>query len=200
MKQIAADPYPWPFDGAFSRENTAFLILGYQQRAVDELAAHPALATTTELLERWRDAGGRTFFSRRGVETLSSARRWRNERRQIDRILRRGAPGWALAVEPRDNEPVVDHVGDSAFYASDLDHLLRRANAKNLIMAGLPTDGIVHATMREANDRGYECLLVADACTAHDQAIHQGILKITVFGNGLFGTVAPASVVFEALA
>lgn len=95
---------------------------------------------------------------------------------------------------------MVDHPADNAFIGSDLDHLIARAGADALIIAGVRTEGTVHATMRAANDRGLECLLVSDASASDCARFHDAIVSITTFGNGLFGTVAPAAAVMAALA
>ncbi len=204
MRQIEAEPYPWPFDGAFGTSDTGLLLLGFQTRAVHEHgdAGRHALRNACVIGRAWHARGGRTLTARRGArssEDLPPAVRRRNEGRDRDQILFRDNQDWQLAFEPFAGDAVIDHRGDSVFYGTDLEHMLRTAGIDNLLITGLPTDGIVHATMRDANDRGFECLLVADACACHDPDIHDGILGITMFGNGLFGTVAPTAAVLSVL-
>lgn len=198
--KIEASPYAWPFDGDLSVSDTALLLLGFQLQACREIIAADREAGM--ILVRWRALRGLTLHGMRGMNRLGDLtppQRWRHDHREVDRVQYRGSRGWQGIFNHRPDEPVIDHLGDNAFYASDLDHLLRCRGIKNLIIAGLPTDGIVHATMRDANDRGFECLLVADACASHSPEIHEGILAITIFGNGLFGAAASTAAVLEAL-
>jgi biuret amidohydrolase len=103
------------------------------------------------------------------------------------------------ALDPGAGEPVVERSGDSAFYGTDLAHLLALRATRNLVLAGRPTEGAVHGTMREANDRGLECLLVEDACGSDEPRFHESVLRITRFGNGLFGCTATTAALAEAL-
>src|SRR5262245_37751345 len=91
------------------------------------------------------------------------------------RFLVRGEAGSEIVLElrPRQGEPVIDKTGGSAFFASDLDAILREKKIRNLVVAGVTTDGAVQATMRDANDRGYECLLLEDCCSAFDEEAHR---------------------------
>ena len=198
--QLAATPYPFPFRGAFEASRTGLLLLGFQGAAVDETGAagKAALAAAQALAGRWTTAGGQVFVGRRGVahpHAMPPAVRFRNDRRTKDRILVAGMPGWALVFEP-DPAPqthIFDHPCDNAFIGSELHHLLRRAGVDDLLICGLRTEGCVHATMREANDRGFECALVADASASDEPRFHDAILSVTAFGNGLFGTVTRAA-------
>jgi nicotinamidase-related amidase len=94
---------------------------------------------------------------------------------------------------------MIDHTGDNAFAGGRLDDALARLGARNLLVAGVPTDGLVHATQRAAGDRGYECLAVADASAGTTPERHAAQLRITTFGNGLFGAVADTAAVLAAL-
>ena len=112
-----------------------------------------------------------------------------------------GSSQWQLAPElgAFGDEGRFDHGGDNAFFGTDLEHELKARGIRNLLIAGLPTDGLVHASQRAANDIGFECLAVSDACWGTDLARHQAQLRITTFGNGLFGAVADSTQVREAL-
>jgi len=204
LPPVASRPYPWPFTGTWSMTDTALLCLGVQQDPVRECAAAGMVARLAEFLTRWRSLGGFVLLSRRGYQPaagLPAPVAWRNGRRAVDRILPAGDPGWQIdpALAADGDEPIVDHSGDNAFIGTDLGFLLERRGIRNLIIAGLRAEGVVHATMREANDRGLECLLLEDGTASDSPEAKATILRITRFGNGLFGVTAPIAAVEAAL-
>lgn len=201
---VASRPYAWPFDGRWSMASTALLCLGVQRDAVRECKAGATVARLAALLDRWRGCGGFVVHGRRGFDPtvgLPAPIAWRNARRDADRILAIGDAGWEIdpAVAPRAGEPIVDHGGDNAFLGTDLGFLLARRDMKNLVIGGLRTETVAHATMRAANDLGLECLLLEDGAASDVPGAHETILRVTRFGNGLFGCTAPIAAVTEAL-
>lgn len=98
----------------------------------------------------------------------------------MGRLLVRGEPGHDIIPElyPAPNEPVVDKPGKSAFHYTDFRLLLDVKGVKNLIICGVTTDVCVSNTMRDASDLGFDCLLVADACAAGLQELHDAAVKM----------------------
>lgn len=84
----------------------------------------------------------------------------------------------------------MDKPGNSAFYATDFEHILRVGGIKNLILLGVTTDVCVSSTMREANDRGYDCLLLSDCCDAASEPLHEHTLHSLNHEGGIFGAYA----------
>ncbi len=109
----------------------------------------------------------------------------------LGRLLVRGEPGHAIIEEaaPLPGETVIDKPGFGAFYATDLELILRSAGISRLTIAGVTTDICVHSTLREAVDRGFDCTTVADACAAGDPAIHDAMLACIAGEGGILGSV-----------
>jgi nicotinamidase-related amidase len=197
---IDANPYAWPFDGHWSQSDTALLLLGFQTQAVIDLDAAPQLQVAASVLAVATERGLCVVASRRGSVDGQSAIA-RRRRTLGDTVHPVGSSAWMLATQlalPQ-TAIIVDHAGDNAFFSSDLEDQLRGRGVRNLLIAGLPTEGLVHATQRAANDMGFECLTLSDACKGTDKDRHHAQLRITTFGNGLFGAVASAGAVCAAI-
>jgi biuret amidohydrolase len=119
----------------------------------------------------------------------------------MGRILIRGEPGHDIIPElaPIPGEPVLDKPGKGAFYQTDLTLILANRGIRTLLVAGVTTEVCVHTTVREANDRGYECLVVSDAVASYFPEFHRVALEMICAQGGIFGWVADSAALCAAL-
>jgi nicotinamidase-related amidase len=120
----------------------------------------------------------------------------------MGRILIRGEAGHDIVPElcPREGEPVVDKPGKGAFYATDLHLILLDRRVENLIVCGVTTEVCVHTTVREANDRGFRCLVPSDCCASYFPEFHEVGLRMIKAQGAIFGWVSDSARVLKALA
>jgi nicotinamidase-related amidase len=120
----------------------------------------------------------------------------------MGRILVRGEAGHDIipALYPLDGETVIDKPGKGAFYATELGDVLEKYGIENLLVCGVTTEVCVNTTVREANDRGYRCVVLADGCASYFPEFHEMGLKMIKAQGGIFGWVSDSAAVLEAMA
>ena len=209
-KSIAAEPYDFEFDP----KTTALLIIDMQRDFVmpggfgealgnDVTPLQATIAPTARVLEAARKRGMLVIHTREGHRPdltdcpPTKLVRGRGKTRIGDpgpmgRILVRGEVGHDIVPElyPRAGEPVIDKPGKGAFYATDLELILRDRGIKTLIVCGVTTEVCVNTSVREANDRGYECVVLSDCVGSYFPAFQKSALEMIKAQGGIFGWVS----------
>ncbi len=216
---LEAQPSPLTLDGS----TTALLIIdmqrdflepgGFGESLVNDVSLlAAAVPPCRAVLDAARAAGLLVVHTREGHRPdLSDAPPAKLERGAptarigapgpMGRILIRGEPGHAIipALTPRAGEPVIDKPGKGAFYATDLADILAARAIATLLVCGVTTEVCVHTTVREANDRGYRCVVIGDACGSYIPEFHAAGLAMITAQGGLFGWVCESAAVVTAL-
>jgi nicotinamidase-related amidase len=220
MADVRAEPYPFTFDPA----TVAFLIIDMQRDFVDPGGFGEALGNDVSLLRRAlapakrvltaaRKAGIFVVHTREGHRTdladLWPAKKERGRFKTtigdagpMGRILVRGEYGHDIVddLAPKPGEPVVDKPGKGAFYATDLGEILKARGIRQIIVAGVTTEVCVSTTVREANDRGYDCLVLEDCVASYFPEFHDQALKMITAQGGIFGWVSSSTRLLPVLA
>ena len=219
MTEIAAEPQPIDVDLA----HTALIIIDMQRDFLepggfgetlgnDVSRLQAAVGPCKAVLEAAREAKMLVIHTREGhrpdltdaapakVERGAPSKRIGDEG-PMGRILVRGEPGHDIIRElyPAAGEPVIDKPGKGAFYETDLGSMLKNRGIENLLVCGVTTEVCVNTTVREANDRGYRCIVVGDACGSYFPEFHEMGLKMIKAQGGIFGWVSDSSRVLAAL-
>jgi nicotinamidase-related amidase len=218
MMLVEAEPAPL----AIELSRTALILIDMQRDFLepggfgeslgnDVSMLRRAIGPCTRLLEAARRGGMRVIHTREGhLPDLSDAppakvSRGAKGKRIGDpgpmgRILVRGEPGHALIapLAPAADEIVIDKPGKGAFYATALGDLLRKHGVENLVVGGVTTEVCVHTTVREANDRGYRCIVAGDACASYFPKFHESALRMICAQGGIFGWLSDSEKVIAA--
>jgi nicotinamidase-related amidase len=216
---VNAEPEPLPIDLA----KTAVVMIDMQRDFLepggfgeslgnDVSLLGKAVGPCRALLEAMRARGVLIIHTREGHRPdLSDAPKAKVERGApsmrigapgpMGRILIRGEKGHDLieALSPRKGEPVIDKPGKGAFYATDLQSILHNRGIETLIVCGVTTEVCVHTTVREANDRGYKCLVPGDCCASYFPEFHEVGLRMIKAQGGIFGWVTDSTRLLAAL-
>ena len=218
-RAIEAEPYELEFDP----KSTALLIIDMQRDFVmpggfgealgnDVTPLQATIAPTKRVLEAARRKGMLVIHTREGHRPdltdcpPTKLARGRGKTRIGDagpmgRILVRGEIGHDIVPElvPAPGEPVIDKPGKGAFYATDLELILRDRAIKTLIVCGVTTEVCVHTSVREANDRGYECVVLADCVGSYFPEFQKAALAMIKAQGGIFGWVSDSRRALAAL-
>jgi nicotinamidase-related amidase len=219
LRTIAAEPAPL----AVNIERAALIIIDMQRDFLlpggfgaalgnDVSRLNAAVGPCREVLAAARKAGVLVMHTREGHRPdLSDAPPVKVERGDpalrigaagpMGRILVRGEPGHDIIPElyPQAGEPVIDKPGKGAFYQTDLELLLKNRGIETLLVCGVTTEVCVNTTVREANDRGFRCIVLSDCCASYFPEFHDMGLKMIAAQGGIFGSVSASAPVIAAL-
>jgi len=216
---VDAEPYEYDFDPA----HTALVIIDMQRDFLepggfgemlgnDVSQLRRTIEPNKKLLTAWRAAGLQVIHTREGhrpdLTDLPPAKKIRGrsattigDSGPMGRILIRGEAGHDIIPElyPLPNEPVIDKPGKGAFYATDLHSILQHRGMKHLIVTGVTTEVCVNTTVREANDRGYDCIVPEDCVGSYFPEFQEAGLKMIKAQGGIFGWVSDSTKILTAL-
>ena len=191
---IDADPYPWPFDGNVAAERLALVIAGGQPAWIERsIGAAQVAAIIEALAAALRAAGATVVHVRHGAPDGPGGRSARALPPTPD------TTAWQLATPVKPGDVVADAAGVDGYFGGPLDRELRARHITHLVLAGYGAEAAVDSTLRSANDRGYECLILRDACAPFDAATGVRALASVTMSGGIFGAVASSEQLLVAL-
>jgi biuret amidohydrolase len=213
MITVPAEPFPYSLDPA----HVALMCIDFQRDFVepggfgeslgnDVSRLRSAIEPTRAVLTAFRDRGWTVIHTREGhrpdLTDLFSAKRDRGnpslrigEEGPMGRLLVRGSPGHDIVPElaPQPGEVVVDKPGKGSFYATDLETILRALGVTHLVVTGVTTEVCVQSTVREANDRGFESLVLSDCTGSYFPEFHESALAMFQAQGAIVGWVSTSA-------
>lgn len=215
---ISATPFDFPYDGNLVAAATALVVIDLQQdflsttgyfarHGYDPSPLRAILPTVNKVIAAARAAGLAIVHTRQGyrgdMADMTPYEKWRRKRAGLEgtEILLRSSPGFQIVpeIDVAAQDIIVDKTCNGAFTYTDFEHVLRAQGITHLLFSGCTTDVCVHTTLREACDRNFQCLTIADACASGDQVAHEAALHMVTVENGIFGALADSSAVIDAL-
>ena len=216
---ISAKPFDFPYDGKLDPQSTALVVIdlqrdflshdGYFARmGYDPSPLRKILPIVAQLIAVARAAGIRVVHTRQGYRAdmadMTPYEKWRRQRSGLEgtAVLLRSGPGFEIVpeIDVSADDIIVDKTCNSAFTYTDFEHVLRAQGITHLMLTGCTTDVCVHTTLREACDRNFQCLTIADACASGDQYAHEAALHMVTVENGIFGALTNSAAVLTGLA
>lgn len=216
MTAIAAQPFDFPYDGQLNPKAIALVVIDMQrdflspdgyfaQQGYDPSQLRTIIPVVSRLIEGCRAAGVRIVHTRQGYRAdqadMTPYEKWRRQQRGLEGVLLRSSPGFPIIPEldVRDEDFIVDKTCNSAFTYTDFEHILRAQGITHLMFAGCTTDVCVHTTLRDACDRNFQCLTIADACASGDAYAHEAALHMVTVEFGVWGALTDSAAVLQGL-
>lgn len=225
MMRIASTPYGFPLEGGLTPANCALMVIdmqidfcapgGFMARMGLDLAPLRApIGPIGRVLAAMREGGFTVVHTRETFQAdlsdVQPHRRFRGaggeaiipgDQGPLGRSLIQGEPCWEIIPElaPRDGEAVFDKHAYGAFGSTDINDYLRARGIANLVITGITTNCCIHSNLREALDRGYDCLVLEDCCGATSQESHQRAMAMILASDGVFGAVADSATLIEGI-
>ena len=216
---ISAKPFDYPYDRRLDPSATALVVIdlqvdflsedGYFARmGYDPTPLRAILPNVAALIADCRQTGIRIIQTRQGYRSdladMTPYEKWRRERSGLagTDVLLRGSPGFEIVpeIDVLPEDIIIDKTCNGAFTHTELEHVLRAQGITHLMLTGCTTDVCVHSTLREACDRNFQCLTIADACASGDAYAHDAALHMVTVENGVFGALTFTHDVIRGLA
>jgi biuret amidohydrolase len=222
--RVKGTPHDFPVKDSLTPETTALLVIdmqhdflsanGYMHRSGCDLTClREAIEPLRQVLAKARQWGCRIVYTREGyADDLSDIQPWKlggtpgdkipiGDRGPLGRALIRGERGFEIIPElaPNEGETVVDKPSYGAFVTTDLGNRLSLWGIRNLVLTGVTTDCCVTSTLREALDRGFDCMVIEDCVGSANRSHHEAALTLMRKPSGVFGTTATSSAFIKSI-